>query len=162
MKKTIILLPLLALVCAGCIYTNDNTDVRDLQEKVEQLQKDVTELQKANGIKPAKNETATTPKQKASNDKESESDNATSKEQKAIEAIEYCLRMYKSELKYDKITSVPKSDGTVDVIIDYKDLGDIRHTYYNVAIYSNGECCIKHISGWPEGNFPCGDKFSVK
>lgn len=161
MKKIAILIPLLALVCAGCIYTNENTDVKELQEKVEQLQKDVAELQKANGIKPAaKNEEATTAKQKDVN--ASNPADTTSKEHEAIEAIKYCLRMYKSDLKYDKISSVSKSDGTVDVIIDYKSYGDVRHTYYNVSVYGCGEYCVKDISGFHAGHFPYGDKFRVE
>ncbi len=85
-----------------------------------------------------------------------------SKEQNAVDAVKYCLGKYKSDLKYDKITSMPKSDGTVDVIIDYKQYGDIRHTYYNVAVYRNGEFCVESISGWSTGHFPYGDEFSIE
>ena len=83
-------------------------------------------------------------------------------EERAVQAIKYCLRMYKSELKYDKISSVPKSDGTIDVIIDYKEYGGVQHTYYNVSVYKNGDCCVNRISGYPSGHFPYGDKFSVE
>lgn len=94
--------------------------------------------------------------------KDKEENVSSNREQRAIDAIKYCLRMYKSELKYDKITSVPKSDGTVDVIIDYKFLGDIQHTYYNVSVYSNGECRVNSISGFYEACFPYGDKFTAR
>ena len=170
MKKNIILLAVLALVCAGCIRINES---KDMQEEVEQLKKDVAELQKAVGIQSVEqtemcSDDKSEPKggkQTATVKSEPKAENqatSVSNEQRAIQAIEYCLKMYKSELKYDKISSVPKSDGTIDVIVDYKHLGDIRHTYYNVSVYKNGECCVNRISGWYEANFPYGDKFSIQ
>ena len=54
MKKIAILLSALAFVSASCIYTNDNSDVKELREKVDQLQKDVAELQEVNGITPSR------------------------------------------------------------------------------------------------------------
>lgn len=174
MKKNIILLAALAFVCAGCISINAS---KDLQEEVEQLKKDVAELQQAVGIQhveqadKSSTESAAdksepkAEKQTSTAKSEPKAENqaaSVSNEQRAIQAVEYCLKMYKSDLKYDKISSVPKSDGTIDVIIDYKHLGDIRHTYYNVSVYKNGECCVNNISGLYVGDFPHGDKFSIQ
>jgi hypothetical protein len=161
MKRTIILLAALAFVCVGCIRINES---KDLQEEVEQLKKDVAELQKNIGIQPVEQtDKGSTESAAAKSEPKAENQTASvSNEQRAIQAVEYCLKMYKSELKYDKITSVPKSDGTIDVIIDYKHLGSIEHTYYNVSVFKNGECCVNDISGLYVGRFPYGDKFSIQ
>lgn len=157
MKKLSILLVVLVVVCAGCILPT-GSGVNELEKKVEQLQKDVAELQKANGMKPNN----PTPPQSTKKTAEKDGETVNQSEQQAMEAVKYCLKKYVSDLKYDKMTSVPKSDGTVDVIIDYKYLGDVMHTYYNVSVYSNGECRINDITGWVDGHFPHGDKFSVQ
>lgn len=161
MKKNIILLAVLALVCAGCIRINES---KDLQEEVEQLKKDVAELQQAVGIQPVE-QTDKSSTESAADKSEPKAENQTASvcnEQKAIQAVEYCLKMYKPDLKYDNIRAVPKSDGTIDVIIDYKWISGIEHTYYNVSIYKSGECRVNDISGFYEGRFPYGDKFSIQ
>ena len=163
MKKNIILFAALTLVCAGCFNISDSSD-SGLRKEVEQLKKDVAELQKAVGIQPA-DQSDTTSGQISADESEPKSETKAApvnNEEKAVQAIKYCLQMYKSELKYDKIRSVPKSDGTIDVIIDYRHLGDIEHTYYNVSVFKNGDCCVNDISGCYAGRFPYGDKFSVK
>lgn len=158
MKRTIILAALLPFVLAGCIsFDKENND---LKEQVAQLQKDVSELQEAVGINHAGGTAATDSVRNAGGS--AKSSDSQSKEQNAVNAVKYCLGKYKSDLKYDKITSMPKSDGTVDVIIDYKDCGDTRHTYYNLSVYSNGEFCVEDISGWSTGRFPYGDKFFIE
>ena len=164
MKKNIILLAALAFVCAGCFHISDFTN-DGLRKEVEQLKKDVAELQKTVGIQPTEQSDTTSCQISADDETEPKAETkaaSVSNEQRAIQAVEYCLKMYKSDLKYDKISSVPKSDGTIDVIIDYKYLGDIRHTYYNVSVYKNGECCVNNISGLYVGDFPHGDKFSIQ
>ena len=86
---------------------------------MEQLKKDVAELQKAVGIQPTE-QSDTTSVQSSADETEPKSETKAApvnNEERAVQAIKYCLRMYKSELKYDKISSVPKSDGTIDVII---------------------------------------------
>ena len=129
------------------------------------MKKDVAELQKTVGIQPTEQSDTTSCQISADNETEPKAETkaaSVSNEQRAIQAVEYCLRMYKPDLKYDKIRAVPKSDGTIDVIIDYKYITGIEHTYYNVSVYKNGECCVKNISGCYEGHFPYGDKFSVE
>ena len=163
MKKNIILFAALALVCAGCFNISDFSD-SGLRKDVEQLKKDVAELQEAVGIQPT-DQSDTTSCQSSADESEPKSETKAApvnNEERAVEAIKYCLRMYKSDLKYDKISSVPKSDGTIDVIIDYKCIGGIEHTYYNVSVFKNGDCCVNDISGYPSGHFPYGDKFSVE
>ena len=83
------------------------------------------------------------------------------KEQLAVEAIKYCLKMYVPELNYTNIRSVPKSDGTIDVIIDYTLIGSVEHTYYNVTVYPNNEFKVNSCRGL-EGTFPYNSKFSIK
>lgn len=159
MKKNIILFAALALVCAGCFNISDSSD-SGLRKEVEQLKKDVAELQKAVGIQPTDQSDTTSAQSSADESKPKLETKAASvnNEERAVEAIKYCLRMYKSDLKYDKISSVPKSDGTIDVIVDYKPY----HTYYNVTVYKNGDCCVNDISGCPHGHFPYGNKFPVE
>ncbi len=85
----------------------------------------------------------------------------TSREQTAVEAIKYCLKMYVPDLNYTNIRSVPQSNGTVDVIIDYHYLGSTEHTYYNVTIYSNKEFKVNSCYGL-EGNFPHNSKMVIQ
>ena len=164
MKKNIILFAVLALVCAGCFHISDFTN-DGLRKEVEQLKKDVAELQKTVGIQPTEQSDTTSCQISADDETEPKAETKAApvnNEERAVQAIKYCLRMYKSELKYDKISAVPKSDGTTDVIIDYKYIGGIEHTYYNVSVFKNGDCCVNDISGYPSGYFPHGDKFSVE
>lgn len=158
MKKIIVLAAIIPFVFTGCFsFGGSSNEVKELKEQVAQLQKDVAELQKANGNSIAHKAEAT-----SDNEVSGKNEANTTKEQKAVEAIKYCLKKYVSDLKYKNITSVPKSDGTVDVIIDFVEYRDTRHTYYNVAVYNNGEYCVKDISGHYAGNFPYGDKFSIE
>lgn len=68
--------------------------------------------------------------------------------------------MYEPDLKYTNIRSVPQSDGTVDVVIDYKWAGIEEHTYYNVTVYSNNEFKVNSRHG-VEGDFPYGSKMMI-
>ena len=68
--------------------------------------------------------------------------------------------MYVPDLKYTNIRSVPKSDGTVDVIIDYKWVGSEEHTYYNVTVYSNNEFKVNSCYGL-KGIFPHDGKMMI-
>ena len=77
-----------------------------------------------------------------------------------MEAIQYCLKMYVPDLKYTNIRSVPQSDGTVDVVIDYDWNGLAEHTYYNVTVFSNKEFKVNSYSGI-EGDFPHHSKMML-
>ena len=78
-----------------------------------------------------------------------------------VVAIKYCLKMYVPDLNYTNIRSVPQSNGTVDVIIDYHYLGSTEHTYYIVTIYSNKEFKVNSCYGL-EGNFPHNSKMVIQ
>ena len=166
MKKTIFfLLTIVTVLCYSCSFSF-SSDQKDLQEQITQLQQEVATLQKINGLKPSydiKNDSTASPKQSNSNSTKGD-DQQTVKaanEQTAIEAIKYCLKMYVPDLKYTNIRSVPQSDGTVDVIIDYKILEDMdEHTYYNVSVYSNNEFKVNSCRGI-EGVFPHHSKMMM-
>lgn len=161
MKKVFVLFWVLAFVCSSCIPI-ESADVKELKKEVAQLQNEVAELQRISGIEPevgGSAELATTESTKS--DKSSNSESASNKEQRAIDAINYCLKMYHPDLKCSNIRSVPKSDGTVDVIIDYKWYGEDEHTYYNVSVLPHNEYRVNNIQGL-EGHFPYGDEFYIK
>lgn len=158
----------LAFTLNSCTFL-DTPSQRDLQEQITQLQQEVAVLQAMNGIVPSyeiKNDSIASPtpenSDKAKNDSKKSAKTATEvKEQVAIDAIKYCLKMYEPDLKYTNIRSVPKSDGTVDVIIDYKLYGRLdEHTYYNVTVYSNNEFKVNSRRGL-KGDFPYGSKMMI-
>lgn len=159
MKKIILLIAIIPFLFSSCDLL-DFPDVNELQKQVEQLQKDVAELQKVNGITPNHQSTES----KSKNDEVAVSNNnksGLSNEQQAVEAIKYCLKMYKPSLKYKNIRGVEKPNGTVDVIIDYIFCGTQENTYYNVNLYNDGTFKINDIRG-VEGNFPHNEKFTMK
>ena len=160
MKKIAILLSALAFVSASCIYTNDNSDVKELREKVDQLQKDVAELQEVNGITPSRQVERSGKTSESEESKKTVKSGKPDKEQ-AIEAIKYCLKMYQPSLKYTGIRCVEKPNGTLDVIIDYDWCGIASNTYYNVSMYGDGKFKVNSIDG-VEGQFPHEDKFSIE
>ncbi|MCQ2286756.1 MAG: hypothetical protein MJZ76_07765 [Bacteroidales bacterium] len=168
MKKSIILAVMLPFVLSSCISIG-NKKIKDLETKVEQLQKDVAELQQANRTNPQQQcdmdstkviFNTNTLKQEKSEVLESANSINVDKQQ-AIKAIKYCLKMYQPSLKYTAIRATKKPNKTVDVIIDYYWHGSTEHTYYNVSLYENGEFKINDINGL-EGEFPHDDKFSME
>ena len=171
MKKVIIFLisVFFAFIFNSCSFSVFS-EQKDLQEQINQLQQEVAALQKINGLTPSydiKDDTSASPAPAKSDATKGEDDNTagtakTGKEQLAIEAIKYCLKMYVPDLQYTDIRSAPKSDGTVDVIIDYKEYGDIEHTYYNVSVYSDTEFMVNNWNGNSTGRFPYGSKFIIQ
>ena len=168
MKKVILFVSAaLAFTLNSCTFL-DTPSQRDVQAQITQLQQEVAVLQAMNGIVPSyeiKNDSIASPtpenSEKVNNDGKKSAKTATEvKEQAAIDAIKYCLKMYEPDLKYTNIRSVPKSDGTVDVVIDYKWAGIEEHTYYNVTVYSNNEFKVNHYRGI-EGDFPYGSKMMI-
>lgn len=169
MKKLISLVSVvMVLVCSSCSFSFSSNQ-KDLQEQINQLQQEVAVLQKMNGLAPSyviNNDSTTKPTQsnsqaKENDDIQTDQPATTGKEQQAIEAIKYCLKMYVPDLKYKAIRSVPKSDGTVDVIIDYVYIGSTEHTYYNVSVYSNNEFKVNRCRG-VEGHFPHDSRFKIQ
>ena len=156
---------IIAVIGNSCTFSFSSNQ-KDLQKQINQLQQEVATLQKMNGLTPSY-ETAdddiTHPK--PSDSKKTDGDEQqivkTSREQTAVEAIKYCLKMYVPDLNYTNIRSVPQSNGTVDVIIDYHYLGSTEHTYYNVTIYSNKEFKVNSCYGL-EGNFPHNSKMVIQ
>ena len=156
---------IIAVIGNSCTFSFSSNQ-KDLQKQINQLQQEVATLQKMNGLTPSY-ETAdddiTHPK--PSDSKKTDGDEQqivkTSREQTAVEAIKYCLKMYVPDLNYTNIRSVPQSNGTVDVIIDYHYLGSAEHTYYNVTIYSNKEFKVNSCYGL-EGNFPHNSKMVIQ
>lgn len=178
MKKTIIFISALVAFILLYFYLFKVPSKRELQEQINQLQQEVAALQEMNGL-PSSYETdsvvATKPsyskqeKSKQSASKKTNSDNKSTvktakknNEEVAVEAIKYCLKMYVPDLKYTNIRSVPQSDGTVDVVIDYitKYSEVVYHTYYNVTVYSNKEFRVNSCSG-VEGDFPHHSKMML-
>lgn len=168
MKNVILFVSVaLAFTLNSCTFL-DTPSQRDLQEQITQLQQEVAVLQAMNGLVPSyeiKNDSIASPmpenSDKAKNDGKKSAKTATEvKEQAAIDAIKYCLKMYEPDLKYTNIRSVPQSDGTVDVVIDYKWAGIEEHTYYNVTVYSNNEFKVNSRRGL-EGDFPYGSKMMI-
>ena len=168
MKKVILFVSAaLAFTLNSCTFL-DTPSQRDLQEQITQLQQEVAALQEMNGLVPSyeiKNDSIASPtpenSEKVNNDGKKSAKTATEvKEQAAIDAIKYCLKMYEPDLKYTNIRSVPQSDGTVDVVIDYKWAGIEEHTYYNVTVYSNNEFKVNSRHG-VEGDFPYGSKMMI-
>ena len=142
-------------LCVSCLNFSHSED-KELKEQVAQLQKEVDEL---------KMEKATFSQNNSSDETGgvSDSTNTTStKEQLAVKAIQYCLSKYcsNSEYKYGKINTVVKSDGTIDVIVDYTHFGIKDQAYYNVSVYSEKEFCINDRTGGDI--FPYGDKFIIQ
>ncbi len=126
-------------------------------------------MQKMNGLTPSYEITDDTiASSKLSDSKKTNGDEQQavkiSKEQTAVEAIKYCLKMYVPDLKYTNIRSAPQSDGTVDVIIDYKEkyTGSTEHTYYNVTVYSDKEFKVNSCRGYHYGFFPCDSKMMIQ
>ena len=168
MKKVILFVSAaLAFTLNSCTFL-DTPSQRDLQEQITHLQQEVAALQEMNGLVPSyeiKNDSIASPtpenSEKVNNDGKKSAKTATEvKEQAAIDAIKYCLKMYEPDLKYTNIRSVPQSDGTVDVVIDYKWAGIEEHTYYNVTVYSNNEFKVNSRHG-VEGDFPYGSKMMI-
>lgn len=157
MKKPIIILS--AVVAFLCIYCFLNQ--RETQKQITQLQQEVTALQEMNGL-PSSYEmtddasTSSKPVESSKTNDNKQQTVKSSAEKTAVEAIQYCLKMYVPDLKYTNIRSVPQSDGTVDVIIDYKEkyTGSVEHTYYNVTVYSDKEFKVNSCRGWMDGDFP--------
>ncbi|MCR4966149.1 MAG: hypothetical protein K6A41_10915 [Bacteroidales bacterium] len=164
MKKIFLpLIALIALLLNACSFSF-NSETKEMKKQIEQLQKDVAELQKKNGITPSyQNTTESSDKSVSKTEKQDETETAavSNKEERAMEAVKYCLKMYEPELEYTNIRTVPLSDGTVDVIIDYLWCGSTSHTYYNVTVYSDNEFRVNSSRG-VEGNFPIHEKFSIK
>lgn len=169
MKKSILFLSAIVVVaamCGSCSFSL-SSDQNDLQKQVEQLQQEVAVLQKMNGLTPSYEiNDDTVASSKPSDSKKTNGDEQqtvkTSSEQTAVEAIKYCLKMYVPDLKYTNIRSVPKSDGTVDVVIDYHYLGSTEHTYYNVTVYSDKEFKVNSCRGCYYGCFPCDSKMMIQ
>lgn len=169
MKKVILFVSAaLAFTLNSCTFL-DTPSQRDLQEQITQLQQEVAVLQAMNGLVPSyeiKNDSIASPtpenSEKVNNDGKKSAKTATEvKEQAAIDAIKYCLKMYVPDFKYTYIRSVPQSDGTVDVVIDYKSrYSEVEHAYYNVTVYSNKEFKVNHCRGL-EGNFPHNSKMMI-
>ena len=154
MKKTIIVLS--AVVAFMCIYCLLNK--RNMQRQITQLQQEVTALQEMNGLPSSyemTDDASTLPKPVESNKSNGDGQQTANSfaEKTAVEAIKYCLKMYVPDLKYTNIRSVPQTDGTLDVVIDYEWCGETKHTYYNVTVYSNKEFEVNSCSG-VEGHFP--------
>lgn len=181
MKKAIIFVSAVVAFILLYFYLFKTPSKRDLQEQINQLQQEVAALQEMNGL-PSSYEiendsvAATKPssskqeKSKQSASQRTNSDNRgtvktaqKNNEEVAVEAIKYCLKMYVPDLKYTNIRSVPKSDGTVDVIIDFKEkyTGNIEHTYYNVTVYSNKEFRVNSWRGDSDGDFPYGSRMML-
>ena len=156
---------IIAVIGNSCTFSFSSNQ-KDLQKQINQLQQEVATLQKMNGLTPSY-ETAdddiTHPKPSDSQKTDGDEQQIvkTSREQTAVEAIKYCLKMYVPDLNYTNIRSVPQSNGTVDVIIDYHYLGSTEHTYYNVTIYSNKEFKVNSCYGL-EGNFPHNSKMVIQ
>ena len=167
MKKSILLLSVIIAVIGNSCTFSFSSNQKDLQKQINQLQQEVATLQKMNGLTPSyetSDDTVASSKPsglKKSNGDEQQQAVKISKEQTAVEAIKYCLKMYVPDLKYTNIRSVPQSDGTVDVVIDYHYLGSTEHTYYNVTIYSNKEFKVNSCYGL-EGNFPHNSKMVIQ
>ena len=170
MKKSILLLSVIIAVIGNSCTFSFSSNQKDLQKQINQLQQEVATLQKMNGLTPSyeiSDDTVTSSKPsglKKSNGDEQQQAVKISKEQTAIEAIKYCLKMYVPDLNYTNIRSAPQSDGTVDVIIDYKEkyTGSLEHTYYNVTIYSNKEFKVNSCRGWSDGYFPYNSKMMIQ
>lgn len=172
-KRFLLIFSTLAFVCASCITVSDGNE--ELEKKISQLQKDVAELQKAVGITPTTTDTQESPEGKEAGEKKvaqpalkkapekAEPQSTASVEQQAVEAVKYCLKMYCPDEIYKGIRTVPKSDGTIDVIVDFKQkyTGGIGNTTYNVTVYKGNEYKINDISGL-RGYFSYGDKFPMK
>lgn len=155
---------IVAIICNSCSFSF-SPNQKDLQEQITQLQQEVATLQKINGLAPSyeiKDNHIVAPKPSDSNKTDSNDQQTvkTAKEQTALEAIKYCLEMYVPDLKYTNIRSVPQSDGSIDVIIDYDLYGSTGHTYYNVTVYSNKEFKVNRCRGL-EGNFPYDSKMML-
>lgn len=156
MKNIFYIFIALAFLCVGCLNFSHSED-KELKEQVAQLQKEVDEL---------KMEKAAFSQNNSSDETGgvSDSTNTTStKEQLAVKAIKYCLSKYcsNSEYKYGNINTVVKSDGTIDVIVDYTTrYGSKDQAYYNVSVYSEKEFCINRRTGGDI--FPYGDKFIIQ
>jgi hypothetical protein len=155
MKNIFYIIIAAAFLCVSCLNFSHSED-KELKEQVAQLQKEVDEL---------KMEKATFSQNNSSDETGgiSDSTNTTStKEQLAVKAIQYCLSKYcsNSEYKYGKINTVVKSDGTIDVIVDYTHFGIKDHAYYNVSVYSEKEFSINSRRGGDI--FPINDKFIIQ
>ena len=155
MKNIFYIIIAVAFLCVSCLNFSHSED-KELKEQVAQLQKEVDEL---------KMEKATFSHNNSSDETGgvSDSTNTTStKEQLAVKAIKYCLSKYcsNSEYKYGKINTVVKSDGTIDVIVDYTHFGIKDHAYYNVSVYSEKEFSINSRRGGDI--FPINDKFIIQ
>ena len=166
MKKSILLLSVIIAVIGNSCSFSFSSNQKDLQKQINQLQQEVATLQKMNGLTPSyetDDDDITHPKPSDSQKTDGDEQQIvkTSREQTAVEAIKYCLKMYVPDLNYTNIRSVPQSNGTVDVIIDYHYLGSTEHTYYNVTIYSNKEFKVNSCYGL-EGNFPHNSKMVIQ
>ena len=166
MKKSILLLSVIIAVIGNSCSFSFSPNQKDLQKQINQLQQEVATLQKMNGLTPSyetDDDDITHPKPSDSQKTDGDEQQIvkTSREQTAVEAIKYCLKMYVPDLNYTNIRSVPQSNGTVDVIIDYHYLGSTEHTYYNVTIYSNKEFKVNSCYGL-EGNFPHNSKMVIQ
>ena len=156
---------IIAVIGNSCSFSFSSNQ-KDLQKQINQLQQEVATLQKMNGLTPSyetSDDTVASSKPsglKKSNGDEQQQAVKISKEQTAMEAIKYCLKMYVPDLKYTNIRSVPQTDGTVDVVIDYEWIGQTEHTYYNVTVYSNKEFKVNSLSGI-EGHFPYHSKMML-
>lgn len=165
MKKVILFVSAaLAFTLNSCTFL-DTPSQRDLQEQITQLQQEVAALQEINGLPSSyqfHNDADASPKPSESNETNGDGQQTvkSSAEQTAVEAIKYCLKMYVPDFKYNNIRSVPQSDGTVDVVVDYKWAGIEEHTYYNVTVYSNNEFKVNSRRGL-EGDFPYGSKMMI-
>ena len=167
MKKSILLLSVIIAVIGNSCTFSFSSNQKDLQKQINQLQQEVATLQKMNGLTPSYEITDDTiASSKPSDSKKTNGDEQQavkiSKEQTAVEAIKYCLKMYVPDLKYTNIRSVPQSDGTVDVVIDYHYLGSTEHTYYNVTVYSDKEFKVNSCRGCHYGYFPCDSKMMIQ
>ena len=169
MKKVFLFVSVvMVFTCNSCSFSF-SPNQKELQEQIDQLQQEVAVLQKMNGLTPSyeiKNDSIVSSapansKAKNSDDAQTAPAAKAGKEQLAIDAVKYCLKMYEPDLKYTAIRSVPKSDGTVDVIIDYEYIGSTEHTYYNVSVYSNNEFMVNRCRGL-KGFFPHGSKFKIQ
>lgn len=167
MKKIFLtILVVITTTFTSCITVAE--DSKELEKKVQQLEKDVAELQKAVGVTPSSDTLATSKKQKNSEQqspseesKKSAQENTKSVETQAIEAVKYCLKMYCPKDTYNDIRSVPKSDGTIDVVVDFKSSIGFKTTTYNVSVYKGNEYKINEIAGL-YGYFPHREKFPMK
>lgn len=167
MKNVILFVSVaLAFTLNSCTFL-DTPSQRDLQEQITQLQQEVAALQEMNGLPSSyqfHNDADASPKPSESNETNGDGQQTvkSSAEQTAVEAIKYCLKMYVPDFKYNNIRSVPQSDGTVDVVVDYKSkYSEVEHTYYNVSVYSNNEFKVNYTRGL-EGNFPYNSKMMIQ